>query len=240
MAADSDEDVFPKWLIKRFKARGSVEHQASLRAVPRIKRPVDSLRIVITSVCETCNNEWMSVLQNDAKPIITALLDSPTCTLDANDCEILALWAVMSTMVLETKNEPNVWRFSDLERCLFHQRQHIPPRTSVWISKWVDSPGPSYVGRILGDQSDRALVTTFGFGSLVFQVLKVVPVDPTDSKTMWIRPELPWDEILLQVWQPRVVPVSYPPPRAIHGESELEALELRFSRPGVEAPGSPS
>ncbi len=232
--ADSNEDAFPRWLIKRFTGPGSLEFQLSIDAPLRNKR-VNCLKIRIKCVCKKCNNEWMSVLQNRAKPVIESLLDCPTSTLDINQCKTLALWAVMSTMVLETTNEPKIWRFTDPERCLFYKREQIPPFTFVWIANWIDSPGPSYGSRVLGDKSDRATVTTFGFGTLVFQVLKVVPCDATGNKTMELRPGLPWGQIMLQVWKPQVVPICWPPQMEIHGEAQLEALELRFSRTGAEA-----
>ena len=58
--------------------------------------------------------------------------------------------------------------------------------------------------------------------------------EPTDNRTMQARPGLPWEQILRQIWPPEVTPMSWPPPRPIVGEAELEALELRFSRPGAE------
>ena len=170
-------------------------------------------------------------------PIIESLLDCPTCTLDIYQCKTLVLWAVMSAMVLETTNEPETWRFTEEERCLFYKLEKIPPLTFVWIAKWTDSPGPSYAARILGtkESSDRAAATTFAFGTLAFQVLKVVPDDPKmKSFFMAHRPTLQWDQIMLQVWEPQVVPICWPPPMPIQGMAELEVLELRFSRPGAE------
>jgi len=231
--ANSDEHAFPQWLMKRFIGQGLVEHQRNLHAVPRTKRD-DRLRIKLKSVCKKCNSEWMNRLQERSRPIIESLLDCPSCTVDIYQCKTLALWAVMSAMVLETTNEPEVWRFTDTERCLFYTREEIPPFTLVWIATWSDSPGPSYASRVLGDKSDRATVTTFGFGTLIFQVLKVVPCDATGIKAMDLRPGLPWGQIMLQVWKPQAVPVCWPPPMPIRGEAELEALELRFSRLGAE------
>src|SRR5690348_4297425 len=118
---DSEEDAFPKWLIRRFPQPGILERQRSIDDTAtcyRIKRP---FKICISCVCRGCNNGWMSILQNRAKPVIERLLDDPTCTLDIHDCKTLSLWAVMTMMVLEALNDPKTWRFSDLERCLLSQ-----------------------------------------------------------------------------------------------------------------------
>jgi len=235
-AETSKEHAFPEWLMNRYRAPGSLEHQRSLHAVPRIKKRVDCLRITVECVCMKCNNEWMSGLQARAIPVITRLLDCPTCTLDTHDCKTLALWAVMSTMVLETFNEAETWRFTDLERCLFHKCEQIPPFTRVWTAKWIASPGPFYESHNQATEksSDRGTVTTFAFGNLAFQVLKVVPHNPKMSSffvATW--PGLPWDQIMLQVWEPQVVPICWPPLMAIHGEADFDELALRFSPPSA-------
>ena len=98
-------------------------------AVPRIKRNVRKLNIVVDSVCKTeCNNGWMSVLQNDTKPLIKSLLDNSTTTLDVMDCKLLTSWAVMSTMTLETRNPQPVWRVSELEHTLFYTESDDPEK----------------------------------------------------------------------------------------------------------------
>ena len=221
-AETSEEHIFPRWLMRRFRGQGTVEHQKSLHAVPRTERD-NCLRVRVECACVGCNGGWMSVLQNHTKPIITQLLYKPTCELDVYNLKTLSLWAVMSTMSLEATNEPKTWQFNHYERCLLHLRKEIPPRTTVWIAKWVNSTGLSYAGRILGDnprspqgyESDsaaaaesglaiisrvpwnRALVTTFGFGSLLFQVVKETPAEPTDNRTMQARPGAPREQILL-------------------------------------------
>ncbi len=137
----------------------------------------------------------------------------------------------MSTMTLETRNPQSVWRFSELEHTLFYKNRTIPKNTDVWICHWVNSPGTSYVGKMLGNTHDRAFVATFGFGSLIFQVVHVVPVDPNDGKTMRSSNALPWDEILIPIRYPRNLPIRWPPKKSIQGEPDIEALESRFSNP---------
>jgi hypothetical protein len=275
----SDEDVFPEWLREGFKGAGEEEYQLAIDQEPRLRRR-DSLKVCVRCACTECNNGWMSLLQEDSNPIILRLLHETTCELDVLSQRKLSLWAVMSAMSLEASNEPGTWRFTPLECTKLrwsgltaptkfdfrYDREYVhrelPKCTSVWIAKWANSPGPSYVGRVLGNQpphqkltgeesvsaaarasgltvvsrypSDRALVTTFGFGSLVFQVVKEVPADSTDNRTMWVRPGLPWEQILRQILPLESPTLFWPPPRVLVGEPGLEALELRFSRPDAE------
>ncbi len=88
--AGSKEHVFPKWLRDDYEGFGTLEYHEHMDAVPRIKRNVRKLNIVVDSVCKTeCNNGWMSVLQNDTKPLLKSLLDNPTTTLDVMNCKLL-------------------------------------------------------------------------------------------------------------------------------------------------------
>ena len=93
------------------------------------------------------------------------------------------VYVVMSMMCLETRNRQAIWRYSELDHTLFYTKKEIPKNTEVWICHWKNSPGAFYEGRVLGMKHDRAFLTTFGFGNLVFQVLHVVPVNPDDGKT---------------------------------------------------------
>lgn len=53
-------------------------------------------------VCEPCNNEWMSVLQDRTKDILLPLLLRDAHEISEQHHELLATWATMFTMVYET------------------------------------------------------------------------------------------------------------------------------------------
>ena len=235
VTADSEEDAFPKWLIRRFPYQpGTLECQRSIDATATRYPIKSSLKICVKCVCQPCNTGWMSVLQSRGKPVIERLLDNPTCTLSIHDCKTVSLWAVMTTMVLEALNESKTWRFSDLERTLLScGRNQVPGSTYIWIAKRVASPGPSYISHLLSKKGESTVgaVTTFGFGTLAFQVLKVVPGDmnrgPVSCRTG------PWDKVLLKVWPPQSEPACWPPRVGIQGDIGMEELEMRFSPPGA-------
>ena len=228
----SEEHVFPIWLRNRFRGYGTLEHKVDLDSPIRFKTGVTDLRVTVRSVCKKCNENWMSVIQNDTKPLIERLLKDPTSDLDLRECRRLTTWAVMSAMCLETRNAPPEWRYTQVDHTLFQKRREIPDRTEVWICRWDNTTGPSYDSHLMGENHDRAYVVTFGFGTLIFQVLHLVPVDPNDGKTMWISDDLPWDDILIPIRHPRGSTASLAGKRAIDGE-QMSLLESRFSRPQV-------
>ncbi len=86
---DSKEDAFPKWLMRRFPQSGMLERQRSIDDIPRCFRTKSPFKMVVECVCRSCNNGWMSVLQNLAKPVIERLLDNPKGNLDSHYCNTL-------------------------------------------------------------------------------------------------------------------------------------------------------
>jgi hypothetical protein len=245
--ADSEEDAFPKWLIRWLDERYPGPQESSdSREPPLVERVIGlggepevrfgTLKIAIKCVCEPCNNRWMSVIQNNhAKPVLTRLLEQRSVTLSLQECRSLALWGVMTSMVLDALNDPKHWRFTDLERCLFWKKRLIPDNTQIWIGKWNDPTGPSFVGHLLARDGTphKAVVNTIGLGTLIFQIVKinanVSPLTRTGS----------WHHSLLQIYPLQGNPIAYPPPAEIEGYSGMEDLELRFSPPGTDS-GKPN
>ena len=132
--AGSEEHVFPQWLRKKFKGSGSLEHKVNINQPVLFKHRIEDVRITVRSVCQQCNNVWMSDLQQEAKPIIEGLLDETTTSLSLQDCRTLTCWAVMTVMCLETRNESSVWLYKPLERTLFYANREIPENTEVWLA----------------------------------------------------------------------------------------------------------
>jgi hypothetical protein len=245
--ADAEEDAFPKWLVRWLDERYPESPESlDLREPPLVEQLIGvggeseirfgSLKIGIKCVCKPCNNGWMSVIQNNhAKPILTRLLEERSVTLGLQECRSLALWGVMTSMVLDALNDPERRRFTDSERCLFWKKRLFPANTQIWIGKWRDPTGPSFVGHLLArdETPHKAVVNTIGFGTLVFRLVKI-----STSVSPLTRPG-PWDRSLLQIYPLHGNPIAYPPPAEIEGDSGMEELELRFSPPGTDS-GKPS
>jgi hypothetical protein len=232
--ADSKEDAFPKRLMRRFTQSGMLERQRSIDDVPMCVPTKSPFKTVVDRICQDCNNGWMSGLQNRAKPIIEQILDNPKCQFEIHECETLSLWTVMTAMVLEGRIGREAWRFSDSESSSIAQgRNQLPPFTRVWIGRWVDPTGPSYICHLLSGDGVSAVgaVTTFGFGTLAFQILKIASAGMT-YVPISCRPG-PWDDILLEIWPFPSQPIRWPLPMGILADMGMEALELRFSPPGA-------
>ena len=198
----------------------------------RVNRP----HLAVKCVCGACNNGWMSQLQSGAKPIIERLWDQAEVTLDLYDCKSLSLWAVMTSMTLQTFDEQNNWLYTEEERTLMWHEQRIPSFIGIWIANCIGhtetySASRSMTGTAQDSQRRaRGSVVTMAFGKLGIQVLKVNP----DGDTRGLKQITvgqgwgDWENIALQIWPLRGGPVNGPPPRGIRCEEELEIFAGRF------------
>ena len=257
--ANSREDAFPVWLIEMMDEWYALRFKLDGPPIPDILECIDgvggkseirlqSLKILIKCVCKDCNSGWMSNIQDvHAKPVITRLLEEKTHTLDRQDCTSLTIWSVMTSMVLDIRNEPHERRFTEEEHCLFWNKHrilsnnyiqeniYVPKDFQVWIARWKNSPGPSVLGRLLSTTGSphKGVVNTIGFGTLIFQIVRTTPgIDPG------ARPG-PWDRSLVRIFPPPGEPVAFPPPLEFEGYDGIEELEMRFSPPGADT-GRPS
>jgi hypothetical protein len=89
----------------------------------------------INTVCHTCNNTWMSQIEQKNRSRFLKMLQNEPFTLDAGGMKIITEWAVLKSMVMESTkprhgNEPFYTRE---ERIAFHEHHQIPARTQVWV-----------------------------------------------------------------------------------------------------------
>lgn len=102
------EHVFPDWMSKMFVTK-------NLTATTTIEKQGQPDKVYTSGlfrhkakvVCSACNNGWMSKLETDAKPLLSAMLfDLRHSThLGAEEQNILALWAQKTVMILTLSTE---------------------------------------------------------------------------------------------------------------------------------------
>jgi hypothetical protein len=69
------------------------------------KNPGTSPELKIGTVCEPCNNGWMSSLEERNIPLIGCLLQDISTPLDACQQSSLAVWTLKTAMVLDSVNK---------------------------------------------------------------------------------------------------------------------------------------
>ena len=236
--ANSKEDAIPRWLAARYRTADPVMMDLQLgEDQPVWSHPVEQPEILIKKVCKKCNNGWMSRLETRTQPIIDRLREQASCELDIHDCRTLALWSCKTAMMFEASRPPDWWAFTDLDRCLLHQRDLMPERVEVWVVKCVNLDTCTGEMRRLSnpDSPDRGGITTMCFSPLVIQVkeLHVPTVKPGVNISIYERPG-EWNDALLRIWPLGVEPVRWPGYKGLDGYKGFLELRDRFSRPGGE------
>jgi hypothetical protein len=75
----NEEHIVPKWIVRdlglyNLKTRIGFGVQRASGEMDEIQAPQPLGAFVTDAVCETCNNKWMSQLENKVKPLLTPLL----------------------------------------------------------------------------------------------------------------------------------------------------------------------
>jgi hypothetical protein len=208
----TDEDIYPMWLLRDLHRRG----------VRRLDgHPTRRLVGPTTPVCATCNNTWMSVIENDTKDLLLSLIDHTRGVRPEEQLQ-LATWATMKAILFErllpTKSVPRA--FSEDLRI----SRRPPPGVSVWIGAYSGPGGrlQAILWPIYAEDDDtiQALCVTFTGVSLVFQVLIAF-----DYGTL--SPLETFHDSVKMIY-PNPMPTFAWPPGLCFDESSIEALSCRI------------
>lgn len=200
-----------------------------------------NISLAVKVCCARCNNGWMSVLENESKPLLTHMMHASqpehTIFLSPTDPVLLARWAYKLALVGDFsfnagKEQPGIppSAYSD-----FYNSQQLPqPGCLVWttcyggpvravygIRQTVDAIAIGYDDREIPGSEQQVFLTTFSAFRVVFQVLGYISGDSRLTKTAPER--LPW---LVRLWPTSGESVVWPRDRQAIGTNVLE----RFAR----------
>lgn len=140
----SEEHIWPRWmhglLRKRRAGKRNVAHYTVGGVISGIKseskriRDGDVLTKRLKVVCAPCNNTWMSKIEEDAKPILTLLINGEEGILDRQMLRKLATWMALKTMVGESSRPPHAIVTQE-ERNEFKASGTIPTTMRIWAGR---------------------------------------------------------------------------------------------------------
>jgi hypothetical protein len=139
----SKEHFWPEWasaLLPRYSDAHHVEQLFTFENTNLLKSPDvrsrqgHSWTKTIRAVCRSCNNGWMSALENAAKPILTPLIATQPHHLTTDDMRIVAQWIALKVMVGE-RNRPEVSVTPLADRARFRLTLEVPPNFRIWIAR---------------------------------------------------------------------------------------------------------
>ncbi len=185
------EHIFPKWLLEEKDAK---KHSISFSHLEMVREDGNSLQLtppephrrlalnsfLLGNVCASCNNGWMSTLENDVKNDLIVLSRVSSTTI--RDREKLAIWCVKTAFTFSEYLQPNVGALpKEIGGNLHRVRDHLPTDTAVFYTPstnkqfWFSIPSTHQI--IAGDQTSakklwsRSSKIVFQVGKAIFQVV---------------------------------------------------------------------
>ncbi len=223
------EDATPKWvgrlLHKHFPPSGSWE-AVELRPCPDGTLHSRSRRVGSPSaykpviVCASCNNTWMSGLEQSVRRTLAALILDQAAGLDAKASTMLATWAVKTALVYEFVIPSEEGTTASLEdrRWVCEQRKPLP-ESQVWLGRYVGTRGAHIVSRQTlylfdRDDAESTPVAHTLFVVLVFGHLAIRVVLPRTDQLYPVKYAVAVGSFAQRIW-PYERPVTWPPPASL-------------------------
>lgn len=139
----SKEHIYARWLHPYLPKSGEKNHSV-LSMTLKNREGDEELSAKLRSgdghegsarvVCQTCNNEWMSRLQEQAKPFLLPMVQGNSVRLFAKQVKTLAAWATMFCIVHESaKRDARYIASTDDDRRFLMDTCSPPPGWKIWI-----------------------------------------------------------------------------------------------------------
>lgn len=211
--ADSKEDLFPRWILRRVQTRELLRRQIGA-AQPVITQDQE---VRLPCVCQPCNNTWMSGMETTVKKFMGPMIEDLSFRLTRQNQQNLSEWAVKCAMCNDSIDvRPRF--FIEHECRAFKETRTIPDRTSVFASRFtgrsLDSNGADFT-LIDPDTTSllaRAHVYNIMVGHVVLQVLSWRPEPQHQHKNLLVKTANgPWPMLAIQTWPIQKNLVTWPP-----------------------------
>ena len=131
----SEEHLWPDWVHRFIKANNLQLRGLRVQEGTGPETIQDDLEITINTVCNTCNNTWMSRVEDKNRPRFLLMLQNEPITVDPGGMKIIAEWAVLRAIMQDSK-KPSLGNdsfYTREERTAMRERLEIPTRTRIWF-----------------------------------------------------------------------------------------------------------
>jgi hypothetical protein len=209
------EDIISNWIAREFDPVGAITTDF-ITAMPgeavthRSQQFGNLATLKLKRVCQVCNTGWMSVIENETRPILAPLIHGQASRLTLAEQVQLTLWAQLKTLSLDAYYLDTYQGIQHLPDRVFQgfetQRQpieqstvtlgcYLPPQNGVmlpWARYLSSAPATEYTPSL------DVLIATFGFGHLLLQISIGAWHDETEHAAYsLVTPVMP------QCWPPR-------------------------------------
>jgi hypothetical protein len=230
--ANSKEDTFPLWLLEVIGKQDDMVKR--VRGLPT-KIQKESAVLRIRTVCEACNNGWMSQVEEDTIAVLRPLLLDLSISLSSVQQTSLAVWVMKTGMVLDSIYT-HVHFYQKDERKDLRENKSIPTGTVIWIGRFFGNGKHAGLSDFSLDCAPdlkvaNGCVITLILGHVVLQILSVRPRPDYKERPLHapFRPGK-WRELLSQIWPNTESRITWPPALSftLYSEFSVSSLLNRF------------
>jgi hypothetical protein len=215
-----EEHVWGRWISRELKDCGGFVIQTEHGSRPRSS--ID----FTAPVCGVCNNEWLSVLENDVKPILAPMIRATGgChDLSIEEQRLLATWAAKTALMIDLYGGAHIIPIG-----YFHElrlRRSALPSQVVWLGAYRGTRRAVWArhrGLRLGSpegQPPLGFATTFTVHRVVFQV-----VGHFSRGQATFQDRRPEQLALHAIWPRRHEAIQWPRNKLAFHDDALIALE---------------
>ena len=238
-AAASAEHIWAAWIGKFFRQEFGTKFRFETHGTksPHRRWRSRSVNLRAHVVCESCNNDWMSDLQNHVKPFLKPIIfNLDDHVLDTERQVALAAWCFMTTVVIDHAADGSKPYFLPQIRRSFMLSLDPPSDTRIWIvandgrPRGVVRRAQVRPVREFARQFTNLFVATFLIGHFGFQV--VVPRWKTKAvdRVLPASPIEAFRDATIQVYPPSPQAVAWPPSAILRGEG-FDSFLNRWGKP---------
>lgn len=185
-------------------------------------------------VCQTCNNGWMSRLENEhAIPAITDLILGNALEMTKQKARSLALFALKTAVVFDHVQRDRTPFFSRHSRHRFAKCLAMPFGVQMWMAGFLPMGSghvqSAYHQGFLGAANHLEMyVCTYAIGHLVFQV-----VAQRQRGFTAFSPNSRFEHVAIPFWPVLAAGACWPPADVLRTVDDSDAFHDRWSVIGV-------
>lgn len=223
----TEEDIWPKWVSKLLRGKYGSDHFIHVRSVGDDTKGLwksPNLKVTTDTVCNKCNNEWLSVFENNVvKPVATPLIIGDSrVVIRPGDQWQLAAWAYKMAMLLELVSPEDPRRFFTREDRKNFRITRLPDEhVRVFLANYKYGQHPAHMHQPLHDMTRRddqrgfrLKISTVTAGCLAMQVMSV---RSQETSEFVYASEIEFEFLgkarhaILPIWPPSSEAIRWPP-----------------------------
>lgn len=222
------EHVWPQWISRALRQHvGAQQHERAFTlSVAGAKRSSYTIDLEAPA-CALCNNRWLSVLEQDVRPILEPMLLGEERILSRDQQLLLATWAVKTALMFDAATGKDAVIPMGYFREFALLRAPLPS-TQVWVGAYLGArPGLAWRQSLwIGVPADgwpNAFVTTFTAFRVVFQVAGHFVRDASIRDRRY-----QFASGIHRIWPVEPGSIRWPSRKLVFGDESLEAFAASF------------